>query len=116
MGINDHLTPEVIEKAQRERKRKREEKIVWARENIKLNWLDLNDWKKMASKAGVRLPAWYEPMNPSKMRKAVKRITGVRTAKQWEDETGIVINEFAKLNKYSPLYVFYGIVLETLED
>lgn len=108
-------SPEFVAKTQQARKENRDKKVAWAEENMKLEWLDLPRWKEMASKVKVRLPAWYEPMNVSKMRRAVKKITGYKQSSQWEKEQGLNIKQFAERNKYSPLFVFYGIVLESLE-
>lgn len=106
------MTPEYRALMQEAAKAKREAQIAYAHQHLRKDFADTSHWKALASKYGVRLPAWYMPGSELKyLRRACRRLEmgseGMRAA------TGFsTAQAFAAANPAWPAFALVGVLLE----
>lgn len=108
----ENFTPEYRALIAKAAKEKRDAQIAFANLHLKLDFADSAHWRELASKYGVRMPAWYIPGSELKhIRRACRRMEigseGMR------DATGFAnAEEFAKANPSWPAFALVGLLLE----
>src|SRR3989304_3991563 len=78
------------------------------------SFMDASHWEGMASKAGVRLPAWKTPMSPRLMEAWLKRLS--ISYPQYKLQFGFgSFREFIDANPDWPLTAWVGLLLKCRE-
>lgn len=115
MTIED-FTPEYRALIQKAAKEKRDAHIAFANKYLKLDFADAAHWRALASKHGVRLPAWYMPGSELKhIRRALRRLD--LGSEGMRDATGFAsAAEFAAANPTWPAFALVGLLLEHKES
>jgi len=76
------------------------------------DFLDESYWRKMASKRGIRLPAWHLPPKPRFMKRYLKRVgLTIPEYKRWSGEK--TLEQFSQRNPTWPLWAWVGLLLES---
>lgn len=109
------MTKEEIEVNRIKGAKAKEEKIAWAKENLRDNYLDKPLWVDLASKVGVRLPPFYAPATETKYIKRFMRKVG-KTPKEYSDLLGFNYLDVGTLNQDMPAYAAVGLFLECAEE
>lgn len=106
------MTPEYRALMEEAAKAKREAQIAYANQHLRREFADTLHWKGLASKYGVRLPAWYMPGHELKyIRRACRRL-GLG-AEGMREATGFsTAQAFTKANPTWPAFALVGILLE----
>lgn len=106
----EHLTPEVIKKAQEARKRNKEKMIAEA-DKLRQDFQDESFWRQLASERGVHLSAWYRPCTVREMRKFLRKLG--YTEADYKAMEGCSLKKTIELNPEIPLWSWQGTILET---
>jgi hypothetical protein len=109
------LTPEerivAVEKAKQARIQK---KLDCA--HIRTGYADIQHWRDLSSKFGIRLPTAYFPASELKHVKRAAKKTGV-DIKDYVESTGCkTLKEFAELNKNWSAQAMVGLFLEYCDE
>jgi len=105
------ISPEERERIREEQEKDKE----WAKNNLKIEWLDEHHYRSLASKYKITLARWWKPASELKyIKRALKAVD--KDAAWWKDKMGVSIKDFAKLNPSLPAWVAMGIVLELAEE
>lgn len=82
---------------------------------LKQDFKDANHWGALASKYGVKMPAWYKKTTPKIMRKFLKKLDV--SPEQYKYVSGDkTLAKFAELNPSWPAWAWVGLLLEYLEN
>ena len=121
MTVNYNLTP-LTQEQREENKKKIEEKrklLIQQSSILIQDFEDLPYWKSLASKYGIRLPAYYYPSTDIRvMRKYLKKL-GINkdTLKEYLEYCGVNnLQELCSMNPTFPAYAEIGFAMEYLED
>lgn len=79
--------------------------------HFRRNWLEADNWLRLANENGYRLPQWHIPPTANKL-KAVCR----RFAVEYDALFGLAPRKLFQANPDVPLRVWVGIVLETAKN
>lgn len=93
----------------------KQEKIAWAKANLKLDWEDLPHWKSLSSKYGFRLPSYYQPGTETRYLKRLMKHCNVDMNDYLESCGVRTVKELVCLNPTHPAFVFCGFALEWVE-
>lgn len=94
----------------------KEAKKAWATENLRQDFQDLQVWKDLASKRGVRLPIYYAAGTEIKFIKRMAKKLEV-DIDQFLESTGFTtLKQMALANPNWPSYALCGILLEYSEE
>lgn len=96
-------------------KENREAAQLWAKENLKTEYMDENYWRDTASKVGLRLPGWWIPSSEVKyIRRACKKLN--IDINDFTDSTGFSnLNQLVANNPTFTALAMVGLVLEYKE-
>lgn len=118
MTTVNHLsskTPEELAEMREKGRLAREQKKVDG-EHLRKEYLDLEHWRSLASKHGVRLPADYYPASDVKYVKRVLKKCGV-DVKDFLESTGLTnLKDFSILNPDFNAQAYVGLALEYVEE
>lgn len=113
--LSDEDRQAFLAAAQVARKEKRQAGILYANENLKLDYADEQHWKELGSRHGVRRFQWYEPATVKNMRKAVKKVG--RDASWFTDVFGFSrYLEHERANPRMTANAFLGFCLEQIDE
>ena len=108
-------TPEERENNRLKGVQAKADKISWAKENLRDDYLDKPLWKELASKAGIRLPPYYAPATEIKYIKRFIKCVG-KTPQDYNELLGFDYREIGELNPDMPAYAAVGLFLECAEE
>ena len=93
-------------------KEKREVAQLWAKENLKTDYMDENYWREIAGTLGCRLPSWWIPGKEVKyLRRISKKLNF--DLKLFVESTGFSsIKEFYQANSKFTALALSGLLLE----
>jgi len=75
---------------------------------------DINYWKGLCSKFGIRSPSWYLPADATGIRKSLRKLG--KDSIWFREWTGFTsVQEHVDANPRMPLYSFLGFCLEVIE-
>lgn len=94
----------------------KQEKIAWAKENLKLDWEDLPHWKSLASKYKFRLPSYYQPGTETKYLKRLMKHCNIDMNAYLESCGVRTVKELVWLNPTHPAVAFCGYGLEYVDE
>lgn len=108
------ISPEQRAEMQRKAAAKREEDKKFAAQNLRNDFSDKLQWRRLASAYKVRLPSWYV-RNTRSIRRAAKTL-GFDGC--WvTDQTGHAsLRELMESNPTWPSYAFIGLMLESAHE
>lgn len=87
-----------------------------AAKSLKNDFADMNTWKELASKHGVRLPIYTAPWTETKYLKRTMKKLGVEP-KEYLEACGVTtIKQLVQLNTNTPAYMEVGMLLEWVEE
>ena len=91
------------------------EKVAWAKENLRDDYLDKPLWSELASKVGMRLPPFYAPATEDKyVRRFIKKVG--KTPQDYTKLLGFSYTEVGSLNPTMPAYAAVGLFLECADE
>jgi hypothetical protein len=87
-----------------------------ASKSLKQDFADMNTWKELASKHGVRLPSYVHPNTESKyLKRLFKKVQ--MNIKDYLEACGVnTMKQLAALNPDYPAYAEYGLALEYIDE
>lgn len=107
-----NITPEQRAEYLEQGRIARQEKITWAKDNLKLDYTDENHWKSLASKYNVRLPAYYHSNSSVKYVKRMAKAVGADILEYVEAMGCKSLSEMVKLNPKQNAVAMCGLFLE----
>lgn len=102
-----HFTPEE-QQAAREKAAARVREMQAQTKDFKKDWLDAEWWLTLAAKEGIRLPPWYAPATPNKLKSWARKLGKTPFAEHYGCSPARLIS----LNPKTPLRAFVGQMLE----
>lgn len=114
-NVMENFTPEQRLEFQEAARIKRLEQIAYAEANLRRTFADEGHWRDLASKHGIRLPAWYIPGTDLKHIRRACRKLGIGS-QGMRDCTGFSrAEDFAAANPAWPAFALVGLLLEHLQ-
>lgn len=108
------FTPEQRLQFQEAARQKRLQQIEFAEKHLRNQFADDAHWRELASKHGIRLPAWYVPGTDLKhIRRALRKL-GMGSQGMRECTGFARAEDFAAANPNWPAYALIGLLLEHL--
>jgi len=87
-----------------------------ASKSLKQDFADMNTWKELASKHGVRLPSYTAPWTETKYLKRIMKKLGVEP-KEYLEACGVTtIKKLVEMNPDTPAYMEVGMLLEYYDE
>ena len=87
-----------------------------AAKSLKQDFADMNTWKELASKYGVRLPSYTAPWTETKYLKRAMKKLGVEP-KEYLEACGVTtIKKLVEMNSDTPAYMEVGLLLEWYDE
>lgn len=111
MGLA-HITAEDRLKAQDLAREVRQNKIEYAQEHLKLDYMDMQYWESLASKHNFRLALWYLPCSELKYARRLMKHLGV-DSKWWREHNECSLESWVKINHTFTARAMQGIILES---
>lgn len=87
-----------------------------AAKSLKQDWEDIQHWKELASKHGVRLPMYTAPWTETKHLKRVMSKLNINPKEYLEDCGVSTIKKLVALNPNTPALFEVGLLLEWYEE
>jgi hypothetical protein len=88
----------------------------FARNNLKINYVDQPHWTALASKYNCKLPGWWYPMSDVKYMRRVAKKNGVNMDDFLETTGFSSLKEFAFANSNMTAVAGVGFLLEWLDE
>lgn len=89
----------------------RAEKKAHAAAHLRSDFLDAEEWERLARVYSVRLPQWAAPCTTASMERWLRKVGIAVTAyKEWGNFKAM--EDFPRLNPHWPLRAFVGLMLE----
>lgn len=116
MSYLENLTPEQREELRQKSRLTKEAKKEAGKDLFQDFGDDLNHWKALASKAGVRMPASYLPNTEVKYLRRVASKLGI-DMQEYVEACGVTnLKALAKLNPNWPIAAEVGLLLEYWDE
>ena len=111
-----NITPEQRTAILEQARIARAEKAKWAKENLKLDWMDDAHWRELASKYNTRLPNKTAPNTEVKYLKRLFKSVGI-DYKEYLDACGVTtLKQLVSLNPHMPAFAEVGFALEWIDS
>lgn len=112
VNMTEEQRTSLLEKARVARK----ERSEWAKENLKMDWMDDAHWRSLASKYNTRLPTKTIPNTETKYLKRLFKTCGI-DYKEYLDVCGVkTLKQLASLNPDMPAFAEVGFALEWIDS
>ena len=107
-GLESLGSPETLQKARIARAAKTAARRA---STLRQDFDEADWWLELASKAGLRLPAWGEPLTPTIIRTWCRKVKiAVKDYLEWAGES--TVQDFHKANPEWPARAWCGLLLE----
>lgn len=92
------------------------EKMEWAKNNLKLDYMDEPTWRELSKKYSFRLPSWYQPAKQTRYVKRLFKHVGM-DIQDYLEACGVKsLRELNALNPNEPAFASVGFALEWIEE